>query len=252
MRKLLLCLMVLSILSLSLINVKAEASSSDLQNLTIEELLALRAEINQLLQEKGYKVYFDISHGDKGENVSSLQKRLTELGYYSGAINGKYDSSTQKAVKQFQKDNNLPSNGTASIEMQTLLYSNNVVGKPTATPKPSPSPTPTIDPTFSEYGSFSYKEIARYPEQYNGTKVKLDGKVIQVIGTKDTGFTLRFATSGSSDIIYITVAKGLDFNILEDDRLTIYATLTGTKTYTSTFNQSITIPSAKADYVILR
>ena len=37
-----------------------------------------------------------------------------------------------------------------------------------------------------------------------------------------------------------------------DDRLTVCATMQGLKTYTSTMNQSITIPQATADYIVLR
>lgn len=225
----------------------------DIQDMTIEELLELRIFVNQQLQLKGYTVYFDLSHGDKGEDVAALQKRLLDLGYYSGSISGKYDPQTQKSVKMFQKDNALDGNGVATIETQTLLFSDEISAKATPTPNPSLSPTPTISEEYSEYVPLNYTDAARYPEKYFGTKVVIKGTVVQVIGTKNSGFTLRVSVSGYSDILYITVSAGLvDFNILEDDRLTIYATMLGTKTYISTFSQSITIPSAKADFVILR
>ncbi len=38
-----------------------------------------------------------------GELVETIQTRLTELGYYTGEISGTYDTTTQSAVKAFQK-----------------------------------------------------------------------------------------------------------------------------------------------------
>lgn len=46
-----------------------------------------------------------------GSAVSQLQKELTELGYYSGPINGSYDEQTVAAVKKFQADQQLSVDG---------------------------------------------------------------------------------------------------------------------------------------------
>ena len=231
----------------------SDITNDELAALTVDELLALQSQINSLLTEKGYQLYTDISHGDKGDHVTRLQERLTNLGFYSGKISGKYDTETEKAVKQFQKSNGFDSSGMATQELQELLFSSNAGLLITSTPKPTFTPAPSLDPSFSGYTSLSYQECARYPDKYTGTKVKLDGKVLQVLGSKDTGFEIRLATSGSSDIYYIKIPKGIvDYNILEDDRLTIYAVMSGTRTYTSTLRVSITIPYAVADAVILK
>lgn len=228
-------------------------TNDELSALTVDELLALQNQINQLLTEKGYRLYTEISHGDKGDHVTRLQERLTELGYFSGKISGKYDTETEKAVKQFQKNNGLVSSGMATQELQELLFSSNAGLITTPTPKPTATPSPSIDPSFSEYISLSYQECARYPDKYFGTRVKLDGKVLQVLGSKDTGFEIRLATSGSSDVYYIRVKKGVvDYNILEDDRLTVYAVMSGTHTYTSTLRVSVTIPYAIAEAIVLK
>ena len=44
---------------------------------------------------------------DQGVLVSTVQTRLTQLGYYDGEISGVYDVATQTAVKAFQKANGL-------------------------------------------------------------------------------------------------------------------------------------------------
>ena len=67
--------------------------------------------------------------GSMGQDVSDLQARLVELGYYTGAIDGKYASGTQSAVMEFQSRNNLPADGIAGRQTQDLLYSGNAQPK---------------------------------------------------------------------------------------------------------------------------
>ena len=68
----------------------------------------------------GYPV---LRMGSTGSDVSDLQARLIELGYYAGAIDGKYASATQAAVTEFQSRNGLTADGIAGRETQDLLYS---------------------------------------------------------------------------------------------------------------------------------
>ena len=58
-----------------------------------------------------------------GTQVSDLQSRLTDLGYYEGAIEGRYDNDTIAAVKRLQKDLGLAQNGIASEELLEVIYS---------------------------------------------------------------------------------------------------------------------------------
>ena len=61
--------------------------------------------------------------GSTGSDVSDLQARLYELGYYTGTIDGKYASGTQEAVTEFQSRNGLTADGIAGRQTQDLLYS---------------------------------------------------------------------------------------------------------------------------------
>ena len=45
-----------------------------------------------------------LKYGDQGDEVSELQKRLSELGYYVGRISGNFLEGTQNGVKHFQED----------------------------------------------------------------------------------------------------------------------------------------------------
>lgn len=40
-------------------------------------------------------------------HMTEIQTRLSELGYYTGAINGVYDDATVVAIKRFQEDNGI-------------------------------------------------------------------------------------------------------------------------------------------------
>lgn len=49
--------------------------------------------------------------GTSGENVETLQKNLSSLGYYEGNITGSFDIPTGNSVQRFQSDNGLLSTG---------------------------------------------------------------------------------------------------------------------------------------------
>lgn len=51
--------------------------------------------------------------GDENTDVRKLQQALKILGYYDGAIDGKYGSGTKSAVESFQKDEKLEADGYA-------------------------------------------------------------------------------------------------------------------------------------------
>ena len=56
--------------------------------------------------------------GDTGDAVKKVQKKLKNLGYYDGSIDGDYGSGTKAAVKSFQKKNGL--NVTGKVNKNTL------------------------------------------------------------------------------------------------------------------------------------
>ncbi len=49
--------------------------------------------------------------GSTGKEVSDIQKRLKEWGYYSGAVDGIFGTATRNAVIKFQKANGLEADG---------------------------------------------------------------------------------------------------------------------------------------------
>ena len=108
--------------------------------------------------------------GFKGSSeVRRLQKRLKELGYYNGSVDGDFGKGTEAAVKAFQKDNGLSADGKAGAKTLEKLYSRNALTKkqanatatpratakatarPTATPKrATATPRPTATPNLTK------------------------------------------------------------------------------------------------------
>ena len=84
--------------------------------------------------------------------VRTLQRRLKDLRYYLGEIDGDFGANTELAVRSFQANNNLRVDGAAGEQTLNLLYSGNAKsagnlgpGAPDA-PRitPIPAPTPII------------------------------------------------------------------------------------------------------------
>lgn len=71
--------------------------------------------------------YTTLKLGTKSSDVTSLQKRLIELGYMTGSATGYYGDVTYAAVKAFQKANGLSADGVAGKATQQKLYGSSAV-----------------------------------------------------------------------------------------------------------------------------
>lgn len=70
--------------------------------------------------------------GSRGDEVRRIQSRLRSLGFYNGAVDGIYGTSTQKAVKAFQKNCGITADGIAgpkTIKFMGLETSSSSGGK---------------------------------------------------------------------------------------------------------------------------
>lgn len=93
-----------------------------------------------------------LAKGSSGKLVKQLQNRLTELGYYTGPVSGNFLGNTRNAVKAFQTQNGLDSDGIVGELTWNALFNDPGVVLPDSTPKPTPEPTPvpfaiTVDVT---------------------------------------------------------------------------------------------------------
>jgi murein L,D-transpeptidase YcbB/YkuD len=58
----------------------------------------------------------------KGEDVTKLQSKLKEKGYFTVGVTGHFGSITEAAVKKFQAENNLTVDGLAGEQTMKALF----------------------------------------------------------------------------------------------------------------------------------
>jgi len=66
--------------------------------------------------------FYTVSEGAEGDDVSSIQDRLQELGYSVG-VTGYFGTDTTSAVEYFQRMNDLTDDGNVGSETREMLYS---------------------------------------------------------------------------------------------------------------------------------
>lgn len=91
--------------------------------------------------------YKTIKVGDKGDDVKLLQRRLAELGYYTGDVDGVFGNQTRRSVERFQYYQGLSVDGIAGKRTQTVLYESKEVVFAPVDVTPTPSAKPTAGPT---------------------------------------------------------------------------------------------------------
>lgn len=111
-----------------------------------------------------------LKKGDEGKDVSRLQTRLSELGYYAEKVSARYLDKTVAAVSAFQEINGLEKTGKADVKTQQKLFGQDAAAPtpdPNATPRPTPEPTEQPDTTFP--GKLAYgakgKAVKQIQEQ---------------------------------------------------------------------------------------
>ena len=109
-------------------------------------------------------------------------------------------------------------------------------------------PAQTLEEYAADCVSVSGSDVARNPDQYNGQKVVISGRVVQV--SDGVLGTVVYRVSVGNDTWYVTyeLPDGAD-RILEDDNITCYGICTGTKTYKTVLGSRLTVPSMEMEYV---
>ena len=131
----------------------------------------------------------------------------------------------------------------------------------TASSVASVVPEISEDDYKAECQTVDYKELCRYPEKYEGTKIAVKVKVSQIIDANFSGSEKAWRTytdnSGygfyADDEYYMLDKRGGDaVKILEDDIITVYGEFTGlekiTRALTSTTDE---LPRIEVEYADL-
>lgn len=111
---------------------------------------------------------------------------------------------------------------------------------------------------LSSCQTYTFEQLARNPDNFKGTNVKLTGEVVQVMeGVYSNSLRVNITKEGKyttyyKDTIYVNyVPKEGEDKILEDDIITIYGTAQGDYSYTSTMGATITLPFVDGKYIII-
>lgn len=214
-----------------------EGVGGRLTDYTDDELAAL-AELISAEQATRGTTYITLQKGDKGEAVVRLQQRFIELSYLSGSADGDYGNKTKTAVELFQREAGLTVTGIADAETQEKLFAEDA-------------------PQATVYLELDFNAISRDPDTYDGKNYTFSGKVLQVMEQENGDYVqtqMRIATKGNYDnVVYVVYDRPAgEARILEDDRVTVYATYRGLYSYTAVMGNEITLPLFYAESVMLK
>lgn len=97
--------------------------------------------------------------------------------------------------------------------------------------------------------AYQYSAIKRNPDKYDGKKVKVSGKVIQIDEGWLDSVTMRIEDSNKNDWYTTYSYSDGERKILENDKITIYGECTGTEQYETILGDTRRIPSIEAKYI---
>ncbi len=112
---------------------------------------------------------------------------------------------------------------------------------------------------ISSCQTYTFEQMARNPDNFKGTNVKVTGEVVQALyGSSSVDLRINITKKGTystyyTDTIYVVYEpKPGEDKILEDDIITVYGTSKGDYSYTSTIGSKITLPLIDAKYIMLQ
>ncbi len=90
-----------------------------------------------------------LRRGYTGADVTKVQNRLKELGYYTGTVDGVYGLGSMAAVKAFQEKNGLTADGLAGTKTFEKLFSSSAVAAGSSSSNSSTSSGSSSTTTYS-------------------------------------------------------------------------------------------------------
>lgn len=94
----------------------------------------------------------------------------------------------------------------------------------------------------------AYSDVERNPDKYDGTKIKVSGKVTQVIEGWFNGVSLRLTDANGDDWYVSYTHQEGESRILEGDSITAYGECDGVRSVTSIIGVQRNLPAMKMEY----
>ena len=152
--------------------------------------------------------YKTLRYRDSGSEVLKMQQALVSLGYNTGGTDGKFGPTTEKAVRQFQKDNGLSVDGAAGNATLTLLYAraDGSASVPTTPPSSNTGGSSTSGSTKGYFGG-NYATL-KYGSR--GDQVKLLQQALNDLGYASGKADGKFGTGTQRAVVSFQQTNGLE------------------------------------------
>ncbi|MDO5327572.1 MAG: peptidoglycan-binding protein [Clostridia bacterium] len=103
--------------------------------------------------------------GSQGDEVRTVQRKLKELGFYKGTVDGDFGAGTENAVKAFQKQYGLTVDGKVGNNTMAKLVAAKQTAKPAATATPKPTAAPSYNSNTYLRNGNSGKQVRQMQER---------------------------------------------------------------------------------------
>ena len=97
-------------------------------------------------------------------SVAQLQQALTDLGFYSGPIDGRYSAATIEAVRAFQRDLGVPETGVIDVATLQAIYARGISSGVASVPTTTAPPATTAPPPDTTRSAADRRPRHRPPE----------------------------------------------------------------------------------------
>lgn len=127
-----------------------------------------------------------LQEGSQGAEVTRVQKRLQNLGYFNADITGNFGSQTRDALLKFQQDRGLTADGVVGDETRAALFGGSSRRKPKSYNSVSYNPNFNLESGRSSLQQAQSIEDIRYLQQQLKDKGFYYGVIDGVYGSQTT------------------------------------------------------------------
>lgn len=146
--------------------------------------------------------------GDYNDGVKELQRRLKELGYLTGNVDGDFGAGTKAAVALFQEQSGLEADGIAAQKTVSLLFSDSAK-QATATPTPDPNAMPMlVNRTHPVDASYKPAGMVNLRDYLSSDLVSVKGSDIQGDRTAADALTTMFTAAKEAGVTGWQISAG--------------------------------------------
>ena len=149
-----------------------------------------------------------LTKGDKGDAVTSLQQRLKDLGYYTGSVDGDYGGGTQEAIRLFQSQNGLTVDGVCGSATMAAIFASSAPPVQ-VTPTPDPSSLPAlVNRTHPVDASYTPQNLVMLRNVLPSSLVYVKGSEIQGDQTAAQALVEMFTAAQNDGITGWQISAG--------------------------------------------